>query len=183
MLLVVLALGVGGYTYAKYRTALKGGGQIDVAKWSFKVNDNSKQIETIKLMQTVDERLLANGKVAPGTGGEFTINIDGTGTETGINYEVEFQNEQNKPTNLIFIYEGQEFNTLSEVGTKIIGNIPANATDKTKKITIVWQWKYETGTGAEIDSNDEIDTREGIEDLNYTFDVVVTGTQVPVEQN
>ena len=44
-------------------------------------------------------------------------------------------------------------------------------------IQILWRWEYETGTDTEIEANDIIDTQEGIADLDYTFDVVVTGTQ------
>lgn len=179
--LVVLTFGVGGYTYAKYTTSVKGGGQLDVARWSFSVNESSQKIETIKLSDTVDGTLLVNGKVAPGTKGEFTINVDGTGTEVGINYEVKFANETNKPTNLVFTYNNEKFKTLEEVAKKLTGSILANDTQKTKEFTINWQWDYETGTNTtEIAKNDVIDTQEGIQNLDYTFDVIVTGTQMPI---
>lgn len=180
LLLAVIAISIGGYTYAKYKTSVKGKGELDIAKWSFIVNNNSEQIETIKLTDTVDEKLLANGKVAPGTGGEFTINIDGSGTEVGINYEVKFTNERNKPTNLIFTYEGKQYRNLGEISEVIKGNINANEINKTKEFTIGWEWKYETGTQAEIVNNDKIDTQEGISNLDYTFDVTVTGVQAPI---
>lgn len=180
LLLAVIAISIGGYTYAKYKTSVKGKGELDIAKWSFIVNNNSEQIETIKLTDTVDEKLLANGKVAPGTGGEFTINIDGSGTEVGINYEVKFTNERNKPTNLIFTYEGKQYKNLGEISEVIKGNINANEINKTKEFTIGWEWKYETGTQAEIVNNDKIDTQEGISNLDYTFDVTVTGVQAPI---
>ncbi len=180
LLLAVIAISIGGYTYAKYKTSVKGKGELDIAKWSFIVNNNSEQIETIKLTDTVDEKLLANGKVAPGTGGEFTINIDGSGTEVGINYEVKFTNERNKPTNLIFTYEGKQYRNLEEISEVIKGNINANEINKTKEFTIGWEWKYETGTQAEIVNNDKIDTQEGISNLDYTFDVTVTGVQAPI---
>ena len=124
--LIVLTLCVGGYTYAKYRTEVKGGGQVDIAKWSFKVDESSQKIETIKLSDTVDETLLVNGKVAPGTKGEFTIDIDGTGTEVGINYDVKFANETNKPTNFVYTYNGEKFNSLAKVAENLKGSILAN---------------------------------------------------------
>ena len=178
LLLVVLTLGIGGYSYAKYITSIKGGGQVDVAKWSFKVNGNSEELETIQLVDTIDESRLVNGKIAPGTRGKFTINIDGTGTEVGIDYFIKFENEQNKPTNLTYIYEGQKFNSLSEIGPIANGTIYADEENKTRDITIEWKWDYETGGIDEIDANDAIDTQEGIANLDYTFDVKVTGTQV-----
>ena len=182
-LLALLAISVGGYTYAKYTTSITGGGQVDIAKWSFKVDNNSEQIETIRLLDTVDEKLLTNGKIAPGTGGEFTINIDGTGTEVGIDYDVKFNNEQNKPTNIVFTYNGQKYNSLTSMADAIKGTINANESNKKVKITIGWEWKYETGTSNQIRTNDEIDTREGILNLDYTFDVIVKGTQKPITSN
>ena len=180
--LIVLTLCVGGYTYAKYRTEAKGGGQVDIAKWSFKVDESSQKIETINLSDTVDETLLVNGKVAPGTKGEFTIDIDGTGTEVGINYDVNFANEINKPTNLVYTYNGEKFSSLAKVAEKLKGSILANDEVKTKTLTIGWQWDYETGEeSTEINKNDVIDTQEGIANLDYTFDVIVTGTQMPTE--
>ena len=183
LLLVVLTLGIGGYTYAKYRTSIRGGGQVDVAKWSFKVNGDSEDLETIQLFETIDESKLVNGKIAPGTSGEFTINIDGTGTEVGIDYHIKFENEQNKPTNLVYYYENQKYNSLSEIGPAVNGTIFADDEDKIRDITIQWEWQYQTGDVDEIDTNDAIDTQEGIANLDYTFDVIVTGTQVPFAIN
>lgn len=182
LLVTILACSLGGYTYAKYKTAIKGGGQVDVAKWAFKVNESSEQIETIRLEQTVDQSLVANGKIAPGTEGEFTFVIDGTGAEVGIDYEIRFSNEKNKPTNLVFMYENYKVTSLTDFANAIQGNIPADAEQKTKEITIQWIWEYESGEGNEVTGNDQIDTQEGIANLDYTFDVVVTGTQTPLVQ-
>lgn len=183
LLLVVLTLGIGGYTYAKYRTSVRGGGQVDVAKWSFKVNGDSEDLETIQLFETIDESKLVNGKIAPGTSGEFTINIDGTGTEVGIDYHIKFENEQNKPTNLVYYYENQKYNSLSEIGPAVNGTIFADEEDKIRDITIQWEWQYQALEADKVDANDKIDTQEGIANLDYTFDVIVTGTQVPFAIN
>ena len=91
---------------------------------------------------------------------------------------INFENEQNKPTNLIFTYNGQKFKSLAEMKNRIIDFINANDSEKTREITITWEWPYETGEGDTLAENDKIDTQEGINDLNYTFDVVVKGIQV-----
>lgn len=179
IVVMLITLGIGGYTYAKYVTQVKANGSLDVAKWSFKVNEGNSQITTINLSETIDTSKLIQGKIAPGTGGEFTLKIDGTGSEVGIEYKVEFQNEKNKPTNLIFTYNGQTFNSIAEIQNHLKGTIDANDSNKIKDIVIGWQWPYETGEEA-LNENDEIDTQEGINDFNYTFDVVVTGTQIAI---
>ena len=59
------------------------------------------------------------------------------------------------------------------------GIIQANDKEKTKTLTIDWSWPYETGSNQnEIASNDQIDTQNAKDIARYTFNVVVTGTQV-----
>ena len=59
------------------------------------------------------------------------------------------------------------------------GTIHANDEDKTRNLTIDWKWDYETGaTESEIDNNDRIDTQNAKDIANYTFNVIVSGTQV-----
>lgn len=176
ILLLLIGLGTGGYTYAKYKTTEKGGGQADIAKWSFKVGTEEEQIQNIKLANTVNKNTLVDGKIAPGTSGDFFINLDATGSEVGVDYEVKFTNEQNKPSNITFLYSGQKYNSLSEI-TAIKGKIGVDEEHKSRRIQILWTWEYETGTGEEINKNDVLDTQEGIADLDYSFDVSVIGTQ------
>lgn len=181
LIIVALAFTLGGHTYAKYITRVKGEGKIDVAKWNFKVNNNSEQIETITLAKTINQELLKNGKIAPGTGGEFSLIIDGSGTEVGIDYKVEVKNERNKPTNLIYTYNDKKYNSLVEISEELSGEILANDNNKIRNITIFWNWEYETGNKEEIENNDEIDTKEGIANLDYTFDIAITGKQKAIE--
>ena len=52
---------------------------------------------------------------------------------------------------------------------------------KTKVINIHWEWPYETGIDDEITNNDIIDTENGKNITQYTFDVLVEGVQVMPE--
>ena len=56
--------------------------------------------------------------------------------------------------------------------------IDADDTNKVRTLTVNWEWPYETGTADEIAANDKVDTDDGLNALDYTFNVVVTGTQV-----
>ena len=88
-----------------------------------------------------------------------------------------FGNEQNKPTNIVFFYDGEYYNSISEI-KPIQGNIPYDAENKTKEINIMWNWQYQTGTtDKEKEANDKIDTEEANTITEYTFDVIATGTQ------
>lgn len=170
---------LGGQAYAKYITEVKGEGFAEVATWSFKVNGKKEQVQAINLISTCDEKMLVDNKIAPGTSGSFNIIVDGTGSDIGINYNIIFKDEANKPNNLKFIYEGVEYNSIQEIQDNLSGTINANDADKTRTLNIKWEWKYETGLSAtEIESNDLIDTRNAEEIENYTFNISVTGTQV-----
>ncbi len=177
LLLIILSF-CGGKTYSKYVAQVKGEGIAQVAKWSFLVNGQEEQAQTINLNSTYNNETLVNNKIAPGTTGQFEIVIDGTGSEVGIDYTVQFQEKSNKPQNLKFIYENREYNSIKELENILSGNIEATEGNKVRTILIKWKWDYETGKGAEeISANDKIDTKNGKEISNYSFDVIVQGTQ------
>ena len=175
---------VGGQVYAKYMSKVEGHGTAVVANWNFKVNEKEEQLQAISLNSTINNKTVSNNKIAPGTQGSFQIKLDATGAEVGIDYIVRFENESNKPTNLKFKYENKEYKSLTELQNDLTGTINANDAEKTKIITIDWVWPYETGTTAEqILANDKIDTQNAKSIRNYTFNIIVTGTQVNPNQN
>lgn len=176
-LLLVVLLQTMGYTYAKYVTTVKGSGEAEIANWSFKMTKAGEETQNVKLINTANQTTLVNGKIAPGTSGSFILKIDAMGSEVGVDYAINFTNEQNKPKNIIFTYDGTEYKSLSEIDT-IKGNISYDAGVKTKLITIQWRWEYETGsTDVVIAANDKLDTQDANLLLDYTFDIVATGTQ------
>lgn len=168
-----------GQAYAKYFTKLKGEGAAEIASWDFKVNGQKEQVEKINLNSTMNNESLIENKIAPGTEGSFNIVIDATGTDVGINYNIDFSEETNKPTNLKFTYDEKEYNSIEELTEDLSGVINANDENKERTLNIKWKWDYETGeTPEEIASNDEIDTLEAATLSDYTFNVTVSGTQV-----
>lgn len=177
MLLIILLLtGTGGYTLAKYATQEKAVGKTQIANWAFKIQKDGTETKTINLASTVKKDTLVNGKIAPGTSGTFDITIDATGSEVEIEYLVQFLNEKNKPTNLIFTYSGNTVKTLGALGD-IKGNITVGGS-KIIVLNVKWVWPYETGLSyEEKNQNDIIDTQNGTSPLDYTFDILVKGTQ------
>ena len=171
-----------GVTNSKYINRVNGDGETEIAKWYFTVNDATETAETIHLADTYNQDTLINGRIAPGTSGSFDLVIDTTSSEVGVKYEVDFKNETNKPTNLKFKYnDNGTIKTLDEIEDYeqyFTDIIDADDTNKTRTLTVEWEWLYETGTGTNIATNDVVDTNEGLAALDYSFDVVVTGTQV-----
>ena len=66
--------------------------------------------------------------------------------------------------------------TLAALQKALNGTI--NAKDQ-KTLSIDWDWPYETGTSEkQIADNDDIDTKD-VKDLpDYSFDIIISGTQV-----
>lgn len=177
-LAIILAGAFLGVTYSKYTTQVIGNGETEVAQWNFKVNEATEEFATIKLADTYEESTLINGKIAPGTSGSFDLVIDASGAEVGVKYVVDFIDETNKPTNLKFSFDGKTLDNIEDFEKYFTDTINADDTNKVRTLTVNWKWAYETGLANEIESNDEIDTEDGLNALDYSFDVVVTGTQV-----
>ena len=175
--LLLMSLGMTGYTYAKYVTQEKGNGSADIATWRFRIEkDENEDVKTIRLADTSNKETLLNGKIAPGTSGQFYLKINAVGSEVAVDYKVTFGNEKNKPDNIIFKYDGKTYSSLSEIDA-IQGTM--GLTDyKSQLIKVEWEWPYETGSAVNgIASGDKVDTQNGQDNLDYTFDVIATGTQ------
>ena len=143
---------------------------------SFQIDKNGEQTKNVTLRNTVSKQTLVNGKIAPGTSGEFSITLDATGSEVGVDYTLSFVDEINKPENIIFTYNGKEYKSLNEIGS-IKGNI-GTKNDRTATILIKWTWLYQTGsTDIEKAENDIKDTKAGTSLLDYSFNIIAKGVQ------
>ena len=108
--------------------------------------------------------------------GSFDIVLDTTDSDVAIDYAITFDNCKDKPNNLKFTYDGTTASTLEGLQDVLKGRIGLND-ERIKTLTINWDWEYETGNSeAEITKNDEIDTNDA--GKTFTFDVIITGTQV-----
>ena len=178
LLAIILSFMI-GKTFSKYISEVKGTGTAEIANWVFKVNGKEDVVQNVNLLSTFNNDTLINNKVAPGTSGSFNIVVDATGSEVGVDYVIQFLNESEKPQNLIFIYDDKQYATIQELEKDLSGTINANDENKTRIVTINWEWQYETGENEnEIHQNDIIDTNNAKQLENYTFDIYVTGTQV-----
>lgn len=113
-----------------------------------------------------------------GTNGYFDIEIDPTGSEVSIFYNIDIK-IQNKPVNLKF-YTDENHTIELPVENGIINIndiILLEEVNEIRNIRIYWDWAYETGnTQDEISQNDELD-KVSAGDI-IIISVNVTGTQV-----
>lgn len=184
---LILLIFLVGYTFAKYYSEIKGGGNGTIAKWSFVANNSKDTIQTISLVDSANKVSLVEGKIAPGTEGSFDIVIDATGSEVGVDYEVNVAEETNLPTNLLYkvTVDGETSNTYSSLSElaedKLAGNLDTVNGEYTKTITVEWEWPYETINENGVSEGDAADLADGTKDnLNYEFVLQIIGTQAKI---
>ena len=133
-------------------------------KYVFNVSYKNIDFKNIKLIDTFDEDTLINKKIAPGTYGKFQILLQ---TNEKTNYQIKFEDENDKPKNLIFRLneKDKKYESLKDMEKELTGEIT-----KDKEIVIYWQWEYENN------KNDNIqDTKDGENIKNYNFTIYVIG--------
>lgn len=176
LLILIAIIAIVGNTYSKYISKVEGKGVIQVAKWAFLVNGQTASMTNINLAQNYENSTIIPNRIAPGTEGFFDIVIDTTGSEVGIEYNVKFSEEKNKPENMKFQYENKVVSSIFDLEEELKGIIDANAEEKIKTFRIKWFWDYETKEENQI--KDIQDTKDGINLGEYSFNVTVTGTQL-----
>ena len=174
---ILLSALVISITYSKYFSKITGTGTATVAKWKFEVNGKTDTLGPIKLENTASKNnKVAEGKIAPGTDGKFDVEIDASGTEVDLEYEIKFADIVGDiPDNLKF-YEDSSFGTeITDLTTKgYKGTITKDNTGTPKTVSFYWRWEYETTDTA---TNDPIDTESGKAAGSISFNITVTGTQ------
>lgn len=139
------------------------------AKVTFKSINGKIEVKNINLNDTIiQNKKMLNERIAPGTSGKFSINIENLNNEVEMEYVVKFNSKNRKPQNLKFqlVKETTTYNTLEELQEQLKGKLEQS---QKKQIEILWEWKYESGK--EIDDiQDTIDARNL---RNYNFEVEV----------
>lgn len=138
----------------------------DRSQFIFDVQYRNLKLKDINLLQTVNNKTLVYGKIAPGTSGGFDILIN---SKEKINYKITFESENVKPSNLKFYtsQDNRKYDSLEELGNTLDGMISEN---QKKKIHINWEWSYEINK----QSNDK-DTIDAKRIRKYNFSICVKG--------
>ncbi len=179
--LTMMSTSLVGATMARYVTEVTGSATAKVAAWSFKANNSGQdnkfaEIDLASTRTSYDGTDIKSGVIAPGTSGSFEIEIDGTGSEVGIDYSVNIAAADKKitlPSDLTFKVDGAAYT----LGNNITGTINySEAVNSMKKvITVSWEWEF--GDADTIESNDNSYAKN-----NWTLDIAITGKQtMPTE--
>ncbi len=178
---LISSMFLAGYSFARYYKSIKIDTiQTSIARWNF----NSKN--------TLANINLSNEKIAPGSNGQFEIEVDATDSEVPVEYEIKIQNETNIPRNMTFYAETkdeygnsiktEEKNSFSEIALENLkGIIPVEANNQKRIIVVYWNWPFNEEDESIIDSEDAtLQINNESSSLECGFDIQIIGKQANI---
>lgn len=92
MVLTLVTASLVGGTFAKYTSTVDGTAKATVAKWAIAMKSDNTELNaqnaTIALVNKNTEVDTKDNKIAPGSKGDFTLAIDGNGSDIGFTYSI-----------------------------------------------------------------------------------------------
>lgn len=177
---LILVIFLAGYTFARYYKSINAGGTTaNIARWSFG-SKNEKAIIN-----------LSEEKIAPGSSGQFEIEVDATNSEVDVDYEILVSEENNIPTNMKFYAQtkdekGTVISTTEEISSftelaanNLKGTIPVEANNQKRSIIVYWNWEFNENDTTTIDSDDATLSLDenGKSNLECGFNIEIVGRQ------
>ncbi len=121
---------------------------LQLGKWNIKVNntdvtnDESKSytIDTINLMNSQNVK---EGKIAPGTKGNFQITIDPTYTQVSFRFDIIINSEESNSVLTILTIKSDEDIKIIRTGKNIYsGVVPLSSIEAGKKINLYMEFEW-----------------------------------------
>jgi hypothetical protein len=128
------------FTSKYYKKLATGEISSSIARWSFNLGNSLTAIK------------LSDEKIAPGSNGEFEIEVDATGSEVDVEYMVKVVEEKNIPTNMKFFAEindekggvitkTEEYSSFLKLADEnLFGKILVDANNQKRIIKVYWNW-------------------------------------------
>ena len=170
LLAAIMLLATISDIYAKYASKISGSGNIELAKWSFRVNE-VQEGETFTLdIKTTNE---SETKISPESTGTFTLTIENA-SNVPAKYNIElaekFMGTQIE-TDTIKIYTDESYETMIDLkNNSLQGKLESS---ETKIITLYWKWV----------ANEEKDQLIAENYDGFTISATVTGEQTIISES
>lgn len=177
---LLLVVGAGVYTYARYTFSRTGSGDVDVATWDVALKQGGSPVSdnfTLTLTLGANNNVV-NGKIAPDRSATATLTLDLTGTEVATDYEVDLSTVTGLPDGMSITGVTADGVALSETSTGsgvYTGSVALNAgktaiADDEVELII-------TATWVNNESNNANDTTYGTAAGTLSIPVTVTARQ------
>ena len=147
LLIVMVGLILVSGTYAKYTTKFTGSDTATVAKFKVSSNTTAETFDLFKTAKEVDgttaDAEVVNGKVAPGTGGKFDIQLTND-SEVKVHYAISLKetNESNIP--IEYSLDGTTYVTADKFASVSADDLAiGSTTQQTKTVSVYWRWAFE----------------------------------------
>ena len=160
-------------TYAIYKSSATGNATISTAAWVVEVNDTdivANNTFTVDSINWGSSTIGKNGKIAPGDKGTVDIEIDASGSEVDVYYEITFGDLKNGNSTIT----NSKLKATAASGSTLTGTIPYGSTmTETVTLDVVWEAVDDATEGGQND----IDIATAAKSL--TLPVTVTVRQNP----
>lgn len=177
LMALLLLVGAGAYTYARYTFARTGSGDIDVATWAVALKQGGTAVTdnfTLTLTPAANDNVV-NGKIAPARSATATLVLDLTGTEVATDYAVDLSSVTGLPTGMTITGVTANGTALTGSAGVYSGTVALNSGKtaiETAETTLVI-----TATWANDEANNAEDTTFGEAGNPITIPVTVTVKQ------
>ena len=180
------ALSIISNTYSRYVAAAEGNIDLTLASWQILLNNedvtnSSESIGTINPV-ILENKNVANNKLAPSSVGYFDVNVDASSVELSFNYNLKINKNEILEDLLITKYkiiedgtDPEEVDYISVVSNEINGTIDYSQDKIIKPFTI--RVYFEWFDGDNETSNDENDTEIVKNNESLTIDAIIKFTQ------
>jgi hypothetical protein len=174
---VLLVVGAGVYTYARYTYSITGNGEVDVARWAVAIKQGGSEVSDNFNLGLIlsNNNYVVNGKIAPNRDATATLSVDLTGTEVATDIQVDLGSVSGLPTGMTISGVTANGNAMIASGNIYSTTIDLNAEKtaiSTNTVTLVI-----TVTWANDEANNANDTTFGEANASISIPVTVTVRQ------
>ena len=168
--LLLLLVAVSFSSYAIYRSTSTGTATVSTANWKVKLN-GTEQTESTKTFTFTNSNInwttstsKVDGKVAPGSTGTITVELDATGSEVDVAYDVEVKSVKVDGTAV----SNNAFTVAKAASDD--GKLAYAASNMKKNIVLDVKW---TGTNADDETKDTADKAMAGKDIQIEVEITV----------
>ena len=175
LLIAMIGLILVSGTYAKYTTTFTGSDTATVAKFKVSSNTTAETFDLFKTAKEVDGTTadvdVANGKVAPGTGGKFDIQLTND-SEVKVHYAISLKETNTENVPIEYSLDGITYVTAENFASVSAADLAIGSTTQT--VSVYWRWAFE-GKDSTNYTTTQTDTTD------YTLGTASTAPTVKVE--